>query len=70
MALVKCRECGASVSTGAKMCPRCGYDASDSKCGSCIGFDWEEHECSYTSDKGSNSTACPHYEYDDPSDDW
>ena len=48
MALVKCRECGATVSTSARSCPRCGYDATDSKCGSCIGFDWEDHECSYT----------------------
>ena len=65
MALVQCRECGATVSTGARSCPRCGYDASDRHCYSCIAYDAEERECSYTEDKGCNSTACPHYEYDD-----
>lgn len=62
MAIVSCRECGASVSTGARSCPNCGYDASDNCCSCCVSFDLEECECSY-SGKGPSSAACPHYEY-------
>ena len=64
MAIVSCSECGASVSTGARSCPNCGYDASCNTCGTCVSYDGEEGECSYCY-KCSGDSACPHYTYDD-----
>ncbi len=63
MAIVSCSECGASVSTGARACPNCGYSPSE-RCGSCGSFDGYDMECSYCG-KGSSDSACPHYWYDD-----
>ena len=64
MALVSCRECGANVSTEARSCPHCGYDASHNHCSCCVSFDLEECECSHCY-KGPGAPACPHYEYDE-----
>ena len=64
MAIVSCSECGASVSTNARSCPNCGYDASDSHCSCCVSFDLEECECSYCG-KGPAAAACPHYTYNE-----
>jgi hypothetical protein len=62
MALVRCTECGAGVSTSARSCPYCGYSASHEQCWSCEHYEADEAECIHTSEKGPYSTACPHYE--------
>ena len=66
MAILRCGECGASVSTNARSCPNCGYDASHNRCWSCESFQDDECECVACS-KGTNDPACPAYtprEYD------
>ena len=62
MALVRCTECGASVSTGARSCPYCGYGAIGEQCWSCEHYEADEAECIFTSEKGPYSAACPGYE--------
>ena len=64
MAILKCSECGGDVSTSARSCPHCGYDASDNCCYYCSGFDLEEGQCSCC-DKSGSSPACPSYEYNE-----
>ncbi len=63
MAIVSCSECGASVSTGARVCPNCGYSPNE-KCYSCWGYDGYDDECKYCGKTGDDS-ACPGYSYAD-----
>ena len=65
MALVKCAECGATVSTGARSCPACGYSARGEQCYNCEHYEADEAECIFTSEKGPYGAACPSFEYVD-----
>lgn len=35
MSLIKCKECGESISSSAKSCPHCGYKNETNTCPEC-----------------------------------
>ena len=61
MGLVKCAECGKSVSTRADVCPSCGY-SSNGYYGRCMNYDYDTCTCEYDENKRSTAPGCPAYE--------
>ncbi len=67
MAMINCRECGASVSDQAYVCPRCGRDvralkSKGARCGNCENY-WG---CEY--EYGPEGYVCLKWAYDSDSD--